>query len=124
MDPDVSLERALEVAQAILDEHGPDENVNEDAWAEHARACELAEYVVALDEWLNKGGALPEAWAKPAFSNGVTLAQAIALGSKVLKGDVMHVTPGGAGLNESYLHVHYSIDTFELGIDREGRCSS
>lgn len=124
MDPDANIERLLEVAQAILADDPDETQVGEEFYAEHMRANELAEYVVALDEWLKKGGALPEAWAKPAFSNGVTIAQAIALGSKLKANDTMLVTSGGAGLGPEYLYVQYRNDTFVLGIDRTGRCSS
>jgi hypothetical protein len=117
MDPDANLERLLELANGVL--------AHQDAGGDHEDVTvELAEYVVALNDWLAKGGSLPKEWSKVAWSNGVTLAQAITLGGKVLPQDTMHVTMGGAGLGSDYLYVHYTNDPFVLGIDREGRGSS
>jgi hypothetical protein len=124
VDPNVNLEYALEVAKAIVNDDPDETQVGEDFYAEHMRANELAQYVLALDEWLQKGGFLPDTWSKPAFSNGVTLAQAITLGSKVIANDVMHVSQGGSGLGTDRLLVTYTNDPFVLGIDREGRASS
>lgn len=113
MDPDANLEALLERAHTIAGNPTKDDVANE-----------LAELVLALDEWLAKGGGLPEAWTKLSFSNGVTIAQGITLASKVVAGDTMHVTQGGMGLNADYLAVHYTNDPFVLGIDRTGRASS
>lgn len=130
MDPDVNLERLLELAREIVTLVDTSDG---DDWGETdrgdlediaARGGELAEYVLALHEWLAKGGALPKDWSKVAWSNGVTLAQAITLGGKVRAEDTMHVTMGGAGLGSDYLYVSYTNDPFVLGIDREGRGSS
>ncbi|MDP8971195.1 MAG: hypothetical protein M3N52_12020 [Actinomycetota bacterium] len=57
MDPNEALTRARAHADAILnDEH-----------ADPAAECEpLAEAFQALDEWLGRGGFLPEAWARQA----------------------------------------------------------
>lgn len=119
MDPDANLESCLERANEVIAEWDTEDD------RDFARnAYELAELVVALDEWLKKGGALPNEWSKVAWANGVTLAQAITLGGKVLANDTMHVTMGGAGLGSDYLYVSYTNDPFVLGIDREGRGSS
>lgn len=50
MDPNANLEEQLRLAEAILDE-GEEGN-------------RLAELVLALDEWIRRGGFLPEAWGK------------------------------------------------------------
>lgn len=129
MDPDANLEAALERAReiiALIDSATSDADERLDNTVKLVGlANELAELVVALDEWLGKGGFLPAAWSKVAWPNGVTLAQAIVLGSKVKALDTMHVTMGGQGLNaDEYLYVSYTNDPFVLGIDREGRASS
>ena len=51
MDPDTNLEEQKTLAQSIIDGDADD-----------ADAERLAELVLALHEWLSKGGALPEAW--------------------------------------------------------------
>lgn len=124
MDPDANLEALLERARTIIQtiDAGSGEGIDRDVVVD--LAGEVAELVVALDEWLRKGGALPNEWSKVAWKNGVTLAQASVLGSKVLAEDTMHVTMGGAGLGSDYLYVTYTNDPFVLGIDREGRASS
>lgn len=125
MDPDANLEAALERAREINELIDSRRRLDPDA-LEHVAdlASELAQLVVALDEWLGKGGHLPHAWSKVAWQNGVTLAQAITLGGKVKPLDTMHVTMGGAGLSEDRLLVTYTNDKFVLGIDREGSASS
>lgn len=117
MDPDANLEAMLERARAIIALARVGAEVSD-------LEIELAELVIALHDWLVKGGALPNEWSKVAWANGVTLAQAITLGGKVLAEDTMHVTMGGAGLGSDYLYVSYTNDPFVLGIDREGRGSS
>lgn len=127
MDPDANLEAALERAREIIAKIDGDDGTPDPVARERDLnlAGELAELVIALDEWLGKGGHLPAAWSKVAWQNGVTLAQAITLGGKVKALDTMHVTMGGQGLNaDEYLYVSYTNDPFVLGIDREGRASS
>lgn len=132
MDPDANLEAALERAReliALIDTTSTSADERLENTVEHGPdvvdlASELAQLVVALDEWLSKGGHLPRAWSKVAWQNGVTLAQAIVLGSKVKPADTMHVTLGGAGLSDTSLYVTYTNDRFVLGIDREGSASS
>lgn len=53
MDPDANLREQRELAQAII---------NEEAGAIEAER--LAELVLALDEWIDKGGFLPTRWRK------------------------------------------------------------
>lgn len=50
MDPDATLEEMLAEARADQSEF-------------HEGIHRLAELVLALDEWLRKGGPLPEAWS-------------------------------------------------------------
>lgn len=55
MDPDANLEEQRHLAEFVLagGEH------DADAWDAAQR---LAELVLALDEWVRKGGALPREW--------------------------------------------------------------
>jgi hypothetical protein len=122
MDPNASLERMLELAQLLRNDRDERIILPSDEIAD--AKDQLVEYVLALHDWLAQGGALPNEWSKVAWANGVTLAQAITLGGKVLAEDTMHVTMGGAGLGSDYLYVTYTNDPFVLGIDREGRGSS
>lgn len=56
MDPDANLARVRELTRRLSDPQLP---------AERERATdELVEHVEALDEWLSKGGFLPQAWAE------------------------------------------------------------
>lgn len=132
MDPTANLDATLERARGIIQTIDSSEG---DDWSETDReileslaqqANELAELVDALNGWITGGGFLPEQWGKVSLINGVTVAQAIVLGSKILAGDVTNVSMGGrfSGLAESYLYVTYTNDPFVLGIDREGRSSS
>jgi hypothetical protein len=56
MDPDANLARQLELAQEIIDkiDDGDESAVD--------KACALAELVLALNEWLARGGFKPKAW--------------------------------------------------------------
>jgi hypothetical protein len=54
MDPDKALETALLHAAELIDRDTHDDQV-----------LELAEAVLALDEWLRKGGFLPKRWKEP-----------------------------------------------------------
>ena len=59
MDPNETLRRLRALAATILGDHeNPDGNgVDQDD------AAALAEHVNALDEWITRGGFLPEPWA-------------------------------------------------------------
>ena len=52
MDPNANLREQRELAKRLLDHDREDDD---DVW----RLCELIE---ALDEWLSKGGYLPQDW--------------------------------------------------------------
>jgi len=59
MDPNKALERMRELASRIVDAN-PE-------WEENTRfvledCTELAELFCGLDEWISKGGFLPQAW--------------------------------------------------------------
>ncbi len=56
MDPNATLARMREISTAI-DNAGSDEYLA-------ALATELRELTDAMDQWLSKGGALPEAWQR------------------------------------------------------------
>ena len=55
MDPEIVLKRIRQLTRRILES---DDYVNT-----ASTAYELAEKVQALDEWISKGGLLPEDWA-------------------------------------------------------------
>lgn len=57
MDPTANLKEQLELAREFVDEtvRYPDQLEN---------AERLSELVLALDEWIRKGGFLPEQWGK------------------------------------------------------------
>ena len=54
MDPNANLEEQRELAYRIVE-------LNDSREATYDR---LAELVIALDEWITKGGALPTAWSR------------------------------------------------------------
>jgi hypothetical protein len=58
MDPNENLKEQVEIAKDILLPDASDMELEE-------KAVRLAELVVALDEWIQKGGFLPEAWKRP-----------------------------------------------------------
>lgn len=62
MDPDTNLEEQLQLARTIAEGEGDLDDI--DPLAAH----ELAELVLALDEWINKGGFLPKRWRKESAS--------------------------------------------------------
>lgn len=53
MDPNANLKEQVKLATLLVD----DENASDDA-------TRLAELVLSLDEWIRKGGFLPQAWGK------------------------------------------------------------
>jgi hypothetical protein len=55
MDPDANLNEQLELAQEIVDSEDTGFNHHEQAWR-------LAELVLALHEWMCRGGFSPEPW--------------------------------------------------------------
>lgn len=55
MDPDANLKEQLELAQEIVDSEDTGFNHQAEAWR-------LAELVLALNEWMCRGGFSPEAW--------------------------------------------------------------
>jgi hypothetical protein len=68
MDPNANLARQRELSQEILtivDQCSDDGEFTEDQELELVHlAANLAEHVQALDEWITRGGFLPEGWAK------------------------------------------------------------
>lgn len=57
MDPDEALRLAREAAGEI-------ENADDDGTLEGSQVGQLVEAFTALDEWLTKGGFLPDAWKR------------------------------------------------------------
>lgn len=57
MDPDTNLKEQLERAQKIINNEVDPHNMAD-------IEIELAELVLALNEWVTKGGCLPKAWTK------------------------------------------------------------
>lgn len=68
MDPDANLERQREIAQEIVtltdtsEGEGWDETDREVLEKLASLANELADLVLALDEWITKHGFLPRRW--------------------------------------------------------------
>ncbi len=58
MDPNFNLEQQLTRAMSIL------EDIDNGIRVYEPDVEMLAEYVLALDEWITKGGFLPERWTK------------------------------------------------------------
>ena len=56
MDPDANLNEQLVIAMTMLDK--------ESEHIDTGDAVRLAELVLALDEWLRRGGFLPKQWRK------------------------------------------------------------
>lgn len=65
MDPDQCLKDGLKCARDFLAKQDRGETENGDGDA--AAACAA---LIALDEWLRRGGFLPAAWKKTASSEG------------------------------------------------------
>lgn len=61
MDPDVNLEEQLELARGMVDENIDDHTASDTANLAD-RGQRLAELVLALDEWITKGGFKPARW--------------------------------------------------------------
>ena len=59
MDPDAALRRIIELAERAVD---ADPGKLPDYETVLDLATELAETVLGLDEWIRKGGFLPEDW--------------------------------------------------------------
>jgi hypothetical protein len=65
MDPNATLYTALNAARNIIkaiDATSHEEDIDANA-LEHD-ASDLAEALIALDEWITKGGFVPERWAR------------------------------------------------------------
>lgn len=58
MDPNANLEEQLKTANALVNDSAPISPIDL-----AFKAALLAEYVIALDEWIRKGGFLPATWA-------------------------------------------------------------
>jgi hypothetical protein len=65
MDPNANLAAQLGIARSVIDRL----DIEEPEVDLTNAAGDLAELVLALDEWLAKGGFLPEAWALAADTN-------------------------------------------------------
>ena len=59
VDPDSCLVESLELAASILEREDSD---GIGAPIDGVDAARLAELVIALDQWLRRGGFLPDAW--------------------------------------------------------------
>jgi hypothetical protein len=62
MDPNKNLADLLEIAHRLVD----DEDHEDYLALEASGALRLAELAIALDEWIRKGGFMPEAWSDAA----------------------------------------------------------
>lgn len=61
MDPTANLEEALEIASSLVEEDVDSQSASETAGTAE-QGIRLAELVLALDEWVRKGGFLPRPW--------------------------------------------------------------
>lgn len=59
MDPNANLKEQLDLARDIIRQA---DSENPDDYVLAGQAMELAERVQALNDWINKGGGLPDAW--------------------------------------------------------------
>ena len=64
MDPDATLRKILEIAGNLHDAD-TDGMAPEELRDTAEQGCMLAEYVKNLDDWVLKGGFLPERWGGP-----------------------------------------------------------
>jgi hypothetical protein len=65
MDPDANLEEQLRIVSRLMENDYT--RYGSMVESTSARACDadrLADLVLALDEWLEKGGFLPRRWSK------------------------------------------------------------
>lgn len=58
MDPDENLKQQRRISAALMYQ------IENDRKVEDADVLRLSELVIALDEWIAKGGFLPAAWRK------------------------------------------------------------
>jgi hypothetical protein len=58
MDPNEALRRVRRMVQSILEEGAAEGVVND------SDVLELVEHVAALDNWLTRGGFLPDSWRR------------------------------------------------------------
>ena len=61
MDPNANLKEQRKIASIILEWF---DTATEEADFPETEAQRLAELVQSLDEWISKGGFLPDAWVK------------------------------------------------------------
>lgn len=61
MDPNVNLAEQLRIALHLAECERPDDAPSEECAGVHD-AARLAELVLALDEWIQKGGSAPDRW--------------------------------------------------------------
>lgn len=64
MDPNANLQEQLQIAAALV-ALIPDKEDGHGLSSACYDAKRLAELVLALDEWINRGGFLPKQWQKP-----------------------------------------------------------
>ena len=62
MDPNANLREQLELAQEIVKRAASIEQQDMTLSPAEQNALRLAELVLALDEWIRKGGFLPRQW--------------------------------------------------------------
>lgn len=62
MDPNTSLAELRRRAARLIDELSNGDAPDEKSEYIYSEAYELAELVEALDQWLSRGGFLPEGW--------------------------------------------------------------
>jgi hypothetical protein len=121
MDPNVNLERQLDVARemiALID--GPVVESTDLANALIDLANELAELVIAQHDWITSGGFLPEAWTNKGMAQGAALARLVTQRGAPER---VHVNKPDEWMMAGYWLVRFP-DGFECGIAPNGDVSS
>lgn len=124
MDPDANLEYLRTNARVVVASDGSTFSSQDgETWEGFAK--DLAEYVLALDEWITKGGFLPQAWNEYRLPAG-TRAQGIAFANMLRLND--SVATVRANKPDAFMMAGYWLvtfaDGFECGIAPDGSVSS
>lgn len=69
MDPNEALKRAREAARILDNDRCVSRKAREELAVELDAMTDLAEAFDALDQWISKGGFLPDAWQVPAHAD-------------------------------------------------------
>lgn len=64
MDPDANLKEQLALAESIIEQADSDDSDGDMPQIDTHDAVRLAELVLAINEWISRGGFLPQQWRK------------------------------------------------------------